>query len=64
LRALFEVQRARVLVMARQLLRVHPKRQAELCAQRKGILFFLKRFGFFPFVGGEHINNPTLTNQP
>ena len=23
--------------------------------------FFLKRFGFFPFVGGEQINNSTLT---
>jgi hypothetical protein len=26
-------------------------------AQRKGILFFLKRFGRFPFVRGEHKSN-------
>jgi hypothetical protein len=25
--------------------------------------FFLKRFGFFPFVGGEQINNQTLTKN-
>jgi hypothetical protein len=40
-----------------RLLPVHPKRQAELRAQRKGILFFLKRFGLFPFVRSEHKSN-------
>jgi hypothetical protein len=44
-----------------RLLPVHPKRQAEFRAPRKGILFFLKRFGLFPFVRGEH--NPTSTKM-
>jgi len=44
-----------------RLLPVSPKRQAEFRAQRKGILFFLKRFGLFPFVRSEH--NPTSTKN-
>jgi hypothetical protein len=47
---------------AGRLLPVHPKRQAELRAQRKGILFFLKRFGLFPFVRGEH-NSTSTKNE-
>lgn len=52
---------ANVLEMARSATPAHPKRQAELRAQRRGILFFLKRFGFFPFVRSEQ--NPTSTKN-
>src|SRR5438477_12365028 len=47
--------------MARSAAACSSQRQAGFRAQRKGILFFLKRFGFFPFVRSEH--NPTSTKN-